>query len=127
MNLAAELSAHLFRLKLWAILSLLVGGAVLWGDRRSGFGGMTVGWAVVNLAIAFAAGRGDPGAYEGFRRFLTFNLGLNLLWIGGGLIMMRTKSNAWVTSAGLAMAIQGSALMLLDGLLWFRTGHSPGR
>ncbi len=124
MPLAAELAAHLLRLKVWAGVSLLWGLVLLLGDWRSGFGGMTVGWAVINLLIAFAASRGAPPTdTDGFRRFLAFNLGLNLVWIAIGIAMTRNRGNPWVASAGGAMIVQGGVLMALDLLLYARTGR----
>lgn len=124
MDLAAELVGHLLRLKVWSLASLAVGALFLLGDRRSGFGAMTVGWAAVNLAIVWASGRGAPPAdADGFRRLLLFNLGLNLVWIAIGVLMMRNRTSVWVSQAGLAMVIQGVVLQVLDILLYVRTSR----
>ena len=122
-TLARELGAHLFRLKLWAGLSIVWGVALLVRDRAGGFGGMTLGWGAINLLIAVLAARGaPPGDYDGFRRFLAFNLGLNLVWIGIGYAMARSPQ-AWPQGGGRAMMLQGAVLMALDGYLFARTGR----
>lgn len=121
MDLAAELAGHLFRLRIWSGLSLVAGIALLIGDRRSGFAAMTLGWAVINLLIVWASARGAPPTdLAAFRRFLGFNLVLNLVWIGIGMAMMRNRGNAWVSQAGLAMIAQGVVLQALDAFLYVR-------
>ncbi|RYG43263.1 hypothetical protein EON79_17330 [bacterium] len=121
MDLAAELAGHLFRLKIWSGLSLVAGIALMIGDRRSGFAAMTLGWAVINLMIVWASGRGAPPTdVEAFRRFLGLNLVLNCVWIGIGMAMARNRGNPWVGQAGLAMIVQGAVLQALDLFLYVR-------
>lgn len=124
MTLEGELRAHLLRLGVWSVLSLVAGIVLLARDRAGGFGVMTLGWAVVNLAIVgFSLRSATPPDPEPFRRFLAFNLGLNLVWIAIGLAMWRNRGNAWVSSAGIAMAVQGTVLQVLDAILYARTPH----
>jgi len=121
-TLNCELRAHLFRLGGWALVSLVAGLILLGRNQKDGAGGMTLIWAVINLVIVGFALRGtSPADYGAFRAFLTFNLGLNLLWIASGVAMALNRQNVWVQRAGWAMVVQAVVLMALDLYLFVRT------
>lgn len=114
--LRAALDGHLLRLTVWSVLSLVVGLALVRRDR--GFGIMTVGWALVNLAIVVGSRLGSgPGPLGPFREFLAFNLGLNFGYIGVG-VALAVVGRGLARGAGVAVAVQGAALLVLDGVLW---------
>lgn len=120
-RLQLELVAHLGRLTASSFASILFGVMVLMRDRRSGVAAMTLGWAVVNLAIVGASLAGEPPKDpEAFLQFLRFNLVLNFVWIGIGVVMARSRRNSWVAGAGRAMIVQGVALEALDLILYLR-------
>jgi len=115
-----ELRAHLVRLAIWSGLSL-IGGLLLLTRRPPellrGLAILTIGWAVVNLAIAFFSWRGSPPTeMRALREFLMLNLGLNVGYIGVG-VTMAILGSPFVRGAGIAVAIQGFALLVLDGYL----------
>lgn len=128
--------AHLTRLGAWAATSA-VGGTVLmatgWKDPfRRNFGIQCVGWSLINAAIVGAAwtASGVPKTTEQIqtnREFLNLNLGLDVGYVGVGLSM------AWgghpdrpgLTGAGAAVALQGTALLVLDA--WVLADYPKGR
>lgn len=121
LSLGDELRAHLMRLGEWAVFSSIMGAALLVRDSRDGAGPMMLGWGLVNGTIALLGLRGAPPTdAEAFRRFLLFNLGLNVLWIAIGVAMLLNRANPWVYRAGAAMTLQAVVLMALDLLLFWR-------
>ena len=114
--IADALRAHLIRLALWAGVSLIVGLALC----KRPFGTMTLAWGAINLAIALASLRGGPTG-PGFVPFLAFNLGLNLAYIGVGVTMLLLAGErTMIREFGAAIAIQGLALLILDGALYLK-------
>jgi hypothetical protein len=80
---------------------------------------------VVNLIIAAAGWKGSkPLELSPFREFLALNLGLNVGYIGVG-IALGVLGELGVSGAGWAVAIQGLALLILDGFLMARL-PTPG-
>ncbi len=124
MGFALDLAEHLYRLTAWSLASLAAGILFLFRDRRSGFGTMTAGWALVNYVIVLASLRAPvPTDYEAFRRFLVFNLGLNVVWLLIGFVMMRKRNHVWVSRAGLAVVQQAAVLQFLDLILYWQTSR----
>jgi len=116
------LTAHMDRLIVSAIVSIIVGAvfALRPDEAQRTFGWMTVGWALVNLAIAIFGrmDRSEPNLAQ-TREFLAFNLGLNIAYIAVAIALMALGKPA-VRGAGLAVAIQGVLLLVLDGYLFWR-------
>ena len=87
-----ELNAHLFRLAIWSVVSLVAGVSLMLASSdmflRS-FGGMNLAWAIINLLICFFSWRGktEPKLTT-FREVLALNLGLNCGYMGiGGTLL----------------------------------------
>ena len=122
-SLAKELKKHLARLALISVASVGMGFEALLGlsgEWNQGFGTLTVGWAMVNLLICLAGALGKPPAdLQKFREFLLLNLGLNVGYVGVG-VTMALLGNPWVEGAGIAVAIQGFILLVLDAWLLVR-------
>ncbi|HET9010406.1 MAG TPA: hypothetical protein VFN38_01260 [Gemmatimonadaceae bacterium] len=130
--LSAE-RAHLLRLLVWAGGSLLAGTALLaWlqiGRRRSAllehFALQTAGWGAAELAFgavarASLAPRDLAGATR-LDRLLWLNIGLDGGYVLVGLTLAvigwTLRRRLGLIGAGLAIVLQGVALMLLDLLL----------
>lgn len=130
--LAAE-GAHLLRLLAWGAASLLVGSALLaWlrmGGRRSAlleqFAIQTAGWGAAEIALASVAraslGVRDLAGATRLDRLLWLNVGLDAGYIMLGLALTivgwRLARQLGYVGAGLAIIMQGGALMLLDLVL----------
>jgi hypothetical protein len=127
--------AHLARLLVWALASILSGTSLLAlvvARRAAGplpllrhFALQTAAWGVINLAIALWAQRGlklrDHAGARSLDRILWLNLGLDVGYIGVGITLAVA---GWVlgrrlgaVGAGLGVVVQGVALFLLDLLL----------
>jgi hypothetical protein len=136
--LAAE-RAHLVRLLFWAVVSVVLGTALLalLAYRRSNapllkhFAIQTAAWGVVDLVIAWWAWRGLAlRDYDGARalvHFLGLNVGLDLGYVGVGVAVALT---GWVVGrrtgaigAGLGVVTQGLALLVLDAVLLSHIGR----
>lgn len=116
-----ELRKHLMRLAVWSAAWIPLGLLLAaWrpGGLDAAFGLMSVGWAVVNLAIV-AGGMRDrkPVDLRRLREFLALNLGLNLGYLGVGLTMYLLGQTP-VEASGAAVFVQGLALLALDGWLF---------
>jgi hypothetical protein len=130
--LAAE-RVHVIQLLVWGSGSILVGTALLaWlyaGRRRSTlleqFGIQTVAWGVVEVALGAIAraslGTRDLQAATRLDRWLWLNVGLESGYVLVGLTLVVTGwmlgRRVGLVGAGLAVVVQGTALMLLDLLL----------
>jgi hypothetical protein len=127
--LAAE-SAHLLRLLLWGVASLLVGtGLLAWlrlGAHRSSllehFAIQTAAWGTAELALAALArtslGVRDLASATRLDRLLWLNLGLDVGYLMLGLALVfsgwRLARHLGYVGAGIAIIVQGGALALLD-------------
>jgi len=121
------------RLIQWALLSLGVGTLMLGGRRFwhashfwRGVGGQFIGWALVNLGIAYfglttsenrRVALPDPLApevleheAESLRRLLWINTALDLLYVAGGRWLVRRGKHG----TGWGIVIQGMFLFLFD-------------
>ena len=115
------------RLIQWALISLGIGGLLVSGRRFwRGVGGQFIGWALVNLGIAWFGIRTsedrrsalpDPFAPEvlereahNLRRLLWINTVLDLLYIAGGRWLIRRGKRG----TGWGIVIQGAFLFLFD-------------
>ncbi|HKG92758.1 MAG TPA: hypothetical protein VKA84_12730 [Gemmatimonadaceae bacterium] len=122
--------AHLQQLIVWGAASVLVGTLVLTllavGRVRSAllvhFSLQTLVWGAIDLVIAIFAWRGltdrDVDAATRLDRFLWLNAGLDAGYVGVGATLAIT---GWLlgrrlgpVGAGLAIIVQGLALLLLD-------------
>lgn len=116
------LTAHMDRLIVAAVVSILVGAAFVSRptDVQRTFGWVTIGWAIVNLTIAIFGrmDRSEPNLAQS-REFLAFNLGLNLAYIAVAVTLIALGKPA-VKGAGVAVAVQGLILLGLDGYLFWR-------
>jgi hypothetical protein len=129
--LAAE-RAHLARLIVWAVASVVAGSALLaWltYKRTSAplvrqFAIQTVAWGAIDLALVAWAWRGlklrDFAAAMALDRILWLNVGLDLGYVGVGVTLALT---GWILArrtgavgAGLGVVTQGLALLVLDGV-----------
>jgi hypothetical protein len=119
--LALKLRAHLGRLTIWSVVSLLIGAALIYAAQDEwvrGFGWLTAGWAAVNLVIALLGLRGKPPTERPkFREFLFLNQGLNVGYMMAGAALFFGAGEPFLRGAGLAVVIQGLGLFVLDGLL----------
>ena len=127
--LAAE-GAHLLRLLAWGAASLFVGTALLaWlrtGARRSAlleqFAIQTAGWGAAEIALASVArvslGVRDLAGATRLDRLLWLNIGLDggyiMLGLALALVGWRLARRVGYVGAGIAIVVQGGALVLLD-------------
>ncbi|MDX2064642.1 MAG: hypothetical protein SFX74_02750 [Fimbriimonadaceae bacterium] len=115
----ALLAAHLDRLLLASGISIVVGaGLALRPEPVRIGGGMTVGWALVNILIALP-GKLNPGVSDpmNLRDVLAVNCGLNVAYIAVAItLMILGKPRA--KSAGAAVLVQGLILFVLDAVLF---------
>jgi hypothetical protein len=113
----------------WAGGSVAIGGyQALRGNRFVRFVGyQNLAWGVIDGAIALygawdlARKRSDPerdwGAeVRAFRRLLLINAGLDVLYITAGAFLLRQGKDARWRGTGLGIVIQGTFLLLLDGI-----------
>jgi hypothetical protein len=130
--LSAE-RAHLMRLVVWGVSSILVGTALLaWlraGRRRSllleHFAIQTMAWGVVDLALVAITRRSlaprDVAGATRLDRLLWLNVGLDVGYMLVGLTLLvtgwRLGRRLGLVGAGLGVVAQGSALLLLDLML----------
>ena len=119
LTVGALLHDHLVRLLVAAGLSV-VSGLVIVGVRppwRS-FGTMTAAWGAIDAVLSLAGLRGGP-PQPGLLPFIAFNEGLDAGYVGVGLAMvLLAGGRERIKGFGLAVAIQGALLLLLDGKLW---------
>jgi hypothetical protein len=124
------------RLLAWGLASV-VGGAALGIAGAAGgnpflraFGSQTVGWGAIDGALALggraraarllAEPPADPAApareATRARRLLLVNAGLDVVYIGTGLVVAtgRGRSDAAVRGHGLATVVQGAFLLAFD-------------
>jgi len=130
--LAAE-RAHLLRLALWGATNLLVGTALVAmlrvGRPRSSlikhFGIQTAAWGAVELTVALLLLRSlalrDLSGATRLDRMLWMNIGLDVGYalVGTTLVVVgwRVVRRLGLVGAGVAVALQGIALAVLDLLL----------
>lgn len=123
--LVSLLNAHLVRLAIWATICLVVAIVSLRNKRflekTKSFWSMTLGWSAINLAICGLAIPHKEPEIHALREFLMLNLGLNVAYISVGLTLGLVKEMVRKSKgAGAAIAVQGVALLLLDGYLMFQ-------
>lgn len=126
---------HLLRLLSWGAACVVVGTALLLmvvvlrrGDRSPllrHFAIQTAGWGAVELTHALLAMRSlayrDLAGYTRFDRLLWLNVGLDAGYVGVGAALALT---GWMAArrlgpvgAGLAIAVQGLALLVMHASL----------
>lgn len=124
--------AHLLRLVLWAVASVVTGSALLalLAYRRTKapllqhFAIQTLAWGVVDLAIVWWAQRGlglrDFERAVGLEHFLWLNVGLDVGYVGVGVTLALAGwvvgRRAGAVGAGLGVVTQGLALLVLDAV-----------
>lgn len=130
--------AHLLRVGAWGAACVLVGTLLLAlvAVRRQRtpllfhFGLQTALWGLVDAAIAVVAyGRLALRDYEGaarYDRLLWLNAGLDAGYLAVGVTLVLT---GWLlgrrlgaVGAGLGVAVQGAALLVLDGVVLAQIG-----
>ena len=125
--------AHLLRLVAWGAVSVLVGTALFAMLRVRGqrstllelFALMTASWGVVDLAIALWGMRSlalrDLTGATRLDRLLWLNVGLDAGYVMVGVTLAiagwRLARRGAMIGAGVAVTVQGMALLLLDLLL----------
>jgi hypothetical protein len=129
---AAE-RAHLVRLLLWAAASVVVGTA-LWAvsSRRpvpspllQHLALQTALWGLIDLGIVAQGWRSqemrDLAGYLALDRFLWLNVGLDAGYVAVGITLLACGwtlgRRMGLVGAGLGVAVQGLALLALDGWL----------
>ena len=116
------------RLLLWSILSI-AGGALMQVARSSSwraFGQQAIGWGVIDAALAFLGRRGlEKKVQRGYppieaandlrrlRRILWFNAGLDVLYMLGGLVLLR-RDDETQRGHGAGILAQGLFLFKFD-------------
>ena len=129
--LAAE-KAHLVRVLLWALMSVLTGTAVLallavrrsTSDLLSGFAVQIIGWGVFEATVALVALVGlvprDLSAAARLDQHLWFETGLDVGLIAIGVTLALT-TYGWTqgrrlggVGAGLGIIVQGAVLLVFD-------------
>ncbi len=129
-TLLALEKGHVDRLLLWGFASLICGATVHLALRGKGvasgllrhFAIQTWAWGAVDLAIGFWALRGlrlrDFDGLVSLDRFLWLNIGLDGGYVAVGatlaLVGWRLHKGGGLAGAGLAVILQGLALLLLD-------------
>jgi hypothetical protein len=124
--------AHLARLLVWAVGSILSGTLLLAVAALRGGAGpapllrhfaiQTAAWGAINLAIVLWAQRGlklrDYAGARSLDRILWLNLGLDVGYIGVGVTLAVA---GWLlgrrlgaVGAGVGIVVQGAALFVLD-------------
>lgn len=117
------LRKHMIRLTIWSAATLFLGLAGIVNpvsQQTASFSEMLAGWSVINLLIAVPGLRKSTRPIEParFKKLLFFNQWVNVLFVTAGILwFMRGTPDA--QGSGLAVAIQGCALLLLDGYLYF--------
>jgi hypothetical protein len=122
--------AHLARVLLWGGASLVtaLGCWAFWRSRRLDvpllrhFAIQTGAWGAIDILLALAARPGlalrDYDGVTRLDRFLWFNCGLDVGYIGVGVALAwcgwRLARSRGLVGAGLGIGIQGAALLLLD-------------
>lgn len=95
-------------------------------DGWRAFGRMTFAWGAIDLIIAIAAWNGSIGALAGFRETIALNIGLDAGYVGVGIALAAPKAlSEVVRKNGLAVAIQGAALLILDAWLLLQLPKAP--
>ncbi len=118
-------------LLVWSALSVLVGALLQWPQAPfwRAFGQQAIGWGAIDAAIALFGRRGlDKKLARGYdaaeqakdvrmlRRVLWANAGLDVLYIAGGLNLMRTRgrADARYRGYGAGIVVQGAFLLIFD-------------
>jgi hypothetical protein len=108
------------RLFLWGALST-IGGVILQFSRRPfwiGVGQQAIGWGVIDVLIALAAGRSTARSFSAatLRRILFINAALDVLYMLGGFIFARTRGAAdeKLRGQGWGIVLQGLFLFKFD-------------
>ena len=126
--------AHLLRLIVWGGSSLLVGSGLLallrlrryQSSLLDHFGIQTALWGAIDLSLGLLGLRHlelrDLAAATRLDRFLWLNIGLDAGYVMVGLTLLVigwrvSPRRPGLVGAGLAVIVQGSALVLLDLLL----------
>lgn len=122
--------AHLARLLFWGVASLITGFSC-WAFCRSRrldapllkhFGIQTGAWGAIDVLLALAArphlGLRDYDGVTRLDRFLWFNCGLDVGYIGVGVTLAwcgwKLARSRGLVGAGFGVGVQGAALLLLD-------------
>ncbi|HEU4722481.1 MAG TPA: hypothetical protein VFS59_14070 [Gemmatimonadaceae bacterium] len=129
-TLLAHERAHLLRLVGWGAASLLLGSALLALLRLRGhrsslldhFGIQSALWGAIDLGIALVGLQRlelrDLAGATRLDRFLWLNVGLDVGYAMVGITLLligaRVLRRPGLVGAGLAVIVQGSALLLLD-------------
>lgn len=121
---------HLLRLLLWAALSIVAGTSAITmivvrktrSPLLAQFGLQLVGWGVVIGAVAAIEWHGvqlrDLSGATRLERVLWMNIGLDAGFIGMGAVLAlcgrMLARNGGAIGAGVAIVVQGFALLLID-------------
>lgn len=123
-------SAITRRLLTWSLFSLIAGLAMQWGGTVARAVGMQfIGWGAIDAGIALTGEhqsqkrRAQPDANSPvilaaeaskLRRLLWLNTALDVLYMMGGLAVMRRKGDKRWRGHGLGILIQGGFLFAFD-------------
>ena len=126
-TLQARISRHLL---LWSALSVVVGILLLFGvPFRRGVGLQALVWGAIDAAIAgfgWAQLRRkreklDANAPQtltrearNLRRLLVINAGLDVLYVGGGVLALLVFATEFAQGNGIGIIVQGGFLLLFD-------------
>lgn len=128
--LLARESLHLAWLLVWALLSIVVGTALIayvrWRDITSPlithFAIQTIAWGAIDAIISLSARYGleerDLAGAVSLDRFVWLNIGLDVGYVGIGLTLAicgwQLGRRMGLVGAGCGIMVQGLALTLLD-------------
>lgn len=129
-DLIALEELHLLKLGVWAVLSVLVGSALIAFVRirqaesplLQHFGIQCAAWGVVDLLIVWWAARGlelrDLAGAVALDRFIWLNIGLDVGYVMAGVTLAlcgwKLGRKLGLVGAGLGVIVQGLALTVLD-------------
>jgi len=119
LSIQDQLIAGLF---LWALVSLGTATVGLYSRPRDlwrHFWFMSGVWGLIDGLIAWFAALGEPRAPWDLLPILKLNTGLDVLYIGVGLILF-SRANPRLRGFGLAVIVQGAFLFAFDGYYWWR-------
>lgn len=111
----------------WSVAWLIGSVLALWLTTGRGFARafwlMSGLWCAVNVAVVVWALLSPPESVEQFRELLLVNVGLGVGYLIVGGVML-TRRAPLLRGFGVAILVQGGALMLFDLVWWLVLGRN---